>query len=427
MNKLELSNKLIDSNVIPIAEKSSDLMIKYLSGYPKEWNIPIKLCIVADESYISPINIYYQTLLSFGFNSYDIIIFCITIECNHGLKKINIPSEYIQVNECETVNVKRIKCLISLGKARVIHTTLSKGFSVFFFDLDIYFKSSPLDNFIPDANYHIYTQNNDDDTANYGCILIRPSALTIAAFEDLEVDALQDVWDQQLMNNQLHKHNVPFAYFNKNHYYLFLHRIEIFPTTMNLVHMICVEGPLNKMLIGRQRGGPFHTPFLYKHDKVIAIHVDYNNPERKTMFSHNQLVGMIRRLVEIAKFTNRYIRLKGWKYFEPVKSLFDVDLLNTNNITLVEGRYWENFIHFHNGFNVTSSNYIINVQQDYDYFFKAYTDNLIDNNLAEIFLTFSTTFLDSSYDTNYEQYLCKYYDDFSVGCTKTCSGNHFRN
>ena len=110
------------------------------------------------------------------------IIFCITIECNHGLKKINIPSEYIQVNECETVNVKRIKCLISLGKARVIHTTLSKGFSVFFFYLDIYFKSSPLDNFIPDANYHIYTQNNNDDTANYGCILIRPSALTIAAF-----------------------------------------------------------------------------------------------------------------------------------------------------------------------------------------------------------------------------------------------------
>jgi hypothetical protein len=190
--------------------------------------------------------------------------------------------------------------------------------------------------------------------------------------------------------------------------------------------MICVEGPLNKMLIGRQRGGPFHTPFLYTQNKSIAVHVDYNADTHKTSFTHLQLVSMIRRLIEISTRTGRIIRLAGWKYFNPVKSLFDVDLLNTqHNVTLVEGNYWENFRVFSNGFNLSTLNYAIKNQRDYDYFLKSSSQNSFDE-VAEIFITFSTTFLDNSYDEKYEEFLCKFYDEFSIGCTRTCSGNHFR-
>ena len=405
---------------------SSPRMIEYISRYPIEWRIPIKLCIVADESYIAPIDIFYKTILSFGFSSLDISIFCITSECTRMLKQIDIDSELIQVDECATAPMKRIKCLISLGKARVIHTTLSKGFSVFFFDLDIYFRESPLHNFIPESHIEIYAQDNDDNTANYGCILIKPTSVTIAAFKDLETDALNDVWDQQLMNNQIQKHQIPFAFFDRNQYYLFLHRIEIFPSNMNLIHMICVEGPLNKMLVGRQRVGGFNTPFLYTQNKVIAIHVDYNSPEHKTSFSQRQLVAMIQLLVEISKKTNRYIRLAGWRYYNPVKSLFDADFLFLQyNVTLVEGNYWENFKLFNDDFNVTTINYAINNTQDYGYFLKSHSESVYDN-YSEIFFHFTTAYLDNNYDSNYEQALCKFYDDFSIGCTRTCSGNHFR-
>ena len=413
-------------NIQPIKGNSSEKMLSYISKYPNEWKAPIKLCIVADESYIGPIDIFYKTLQSFGFNSYDISIFCITRECEYALKQININSEFIEVKECETAPMKRIKCLISLGKAKVIHTTLSRGFSIFFFDLDIYFKASPLDNFIPEANVHIYAQNNDDNTANYGCIFIRSSPLTISVFQDLEVDALTDVWDQQLMNNQLQKHQVPFAYFDRNLYYLFLHPIEKFPDQMNLVHMICVEGPLNKMLIARHRAsGPFNTPFLYTHNKTIAIYADYNSPERKTSYTHQELVGMIRRLMEIAVATKRFIRLVGWKYYLPVKSLFDVDLLNAHNVTLVEGKYWENYAVFNSGYNFTTMNYAINDQNDFENFLISQSERNFDS-FCEISLTFSHMFLENSYHSNFEKFLCKFYDDFTIGCTRTCSGNHFR-
>ena len=408
---------------------SSSKMSEYISTYPTEWRVPIKICTVADESYISSIDIFVRTLLTFGFNSSDISIFCITTECTLMLKQINIEGKFIQVDECATAPMTRMKCLISLGKARAIHTTLSLGLSVLFFDLDVYFKSSPLDNFRPEPHIQIYAQEDDvRKTANYGCILIRPTNETVSAFTELETEALSGVWDQRLVNNQIKNRHIPFSFLDGSQYSVFLHKAESFPTNMTLLHMICVEGPLNKRLVGSQRAGPFETPFLYTHNRSIAIHVDYESPERRASYTRHQLVAMVQRLIEIsATIGCKVIRLAGWKYFKPVKSLFDADLLSSQyNITLVEERYWEYFKKFNSGFNLTSFNYSVSNQQDYDRLLKSYSDNNFDM-ANDIFFSFNSTFLDgSSYDSKYEQLLCSSFDASSVKCTRTCSGKHFR-
>lgn len=401
---------------------TSVTMLDYITKYPPEWRFPIKLCVVADQSYISSVVTFYSSLQTFGFTSLDISVFCVTIECKQQLSHLNITSDFIRADECV-----QIRCHISLGKARAIRITLSKGYSVFFFDLDVYFKSSPLHNLVLDALIDIYAQKDDDNkSANYGCILIKPTPETVSTFKELEVDAFSNVWDQQLMNDQIKKRHVPFAFLDSTQYFIFLHRTERFPTSMNLVHMICIEGALNKFLIGRQRGGPFSTPLLYTSNKTVAIHVDYDSPKHHTSFTRRQLVGMIRRMIEISMATGRIIRLNGWKYFNPVKSLFDVDLLNIDyNITLVEGIYWENFIVFNSGFNLSTLNYSINAHQDYDNFLKLNSDHNYDST-GEIFISFNTTYLDDSYDSKYDKFVCTNYDASSTRCLKTCSGHHFR-
>ncbi len=396
--------------------KNSAYVTKVLSSFPPSWQKPLLLAAIADEKYIYSAQVFVESLITVGFGLEDIVLMCTSDLCGEQLAALHIPHVVIHKKECDG----NMRCLISEGKSKLVIDVLSKGYSIFLFDLDIYFKAPILEGLTLSDSIEMYVQNNNDfkypyDALNYGMFLLRPSMANILFFQNISTMYKETKkWDQWIFNKVVEQINHPHALLPDTEYYL--HTSQ---KTQNIraVHLICIEGTQIKMFIGRELYGPFKTPSYYNSRKTLSVTFD-------SSYSYNELVGLISILIKICKHTNRWLRVLGFNY-QNSKSLFDADkLFHDDDIMMVESKYWENFKLFNASHNISSST--IEIDSVETLFTTFTTNSSLIPTTDDLVLTINQGILQHFFNAKYTPYICKFYNQGRYQCLESCQGNHFR-
>lgn len=331
--------------VVKKHEKHTHSAAQAMSKWPVEWKNPLVVAAVADGHYIEATMAFVESFTNMGFANNEVFLICIDVDCVDELKKRDVKTHIHQSAHCKT-----LRCRISEAKISLILRLLNSGITVFFFDLDVYFLSSPLI-VIPDANTHIMVQNNEDtytpnNNMNFGAFLVRPTNETKLMFSTMLMRYRNDssVWDQKLFNDVWLELNTTvdlhLNFFDNRMFPLFnLDWWKVDRSLMVAIHMTCVEGSLNKYTMAKQLFGPFQTPSYYiNHSTVTVIyHETYSEP---------QIFNLLIIARYIAKQTGRWIRLSGWDWAN-VMSLLNADAMSADGVGLVEEVYWTSARIFH--------------------------------------------------------------------------------
>ena len=157
--------------------------------WPPSWaDPPIRLSIISNERYIHHVDIFFQTMTSLGFEAQDLAIACSTKKCSELLNKRNIVHFNHVPEQSAPGRCISERCNIGISKAMFILSELEKGHTVFFIDLDVFFKSCPLKAVNP-GSYHIELIAQDDHDPrskyNFGLFLVRSSNKTKTVFREM--------------------------------------------------------------------------------------------------------------------------------------------------------------------------------------------------------------------------------------------------
>jgi hypothetical protein len=392
-----------------------------------EWSqYPLVFSAIVDERYLHPAEVFVESLLTLGYGLSDLLLICASLACSHHLTEKQIPHVLFRNTRCGTEpNHVDIRCAISDAKLAATASLLKAGISVFLFDLDVYFKADPL-SFALASETLLYAQENDLNDANnrlnFGMFLVRPNNITANMFADMTNKfRLTNAWDQKLFNDFVRDIKLPSV---------ILHRIPNFgfgfdyyqfdPANMTVVHMVCVEGAENKLLLARELFGPFATPQYYRKHRTLTWAYDGRG------FGEVQLiVGM---LTTIAQATKRALRITNWSRYREVVSLFDADtLLRDDHVYMVEEKYW---MYAMQAFPDLASNFtmqLMNISNHDDVQRMVNSNN--DSRLAaahDLNIKFLEVYtIDPFPWPNQGKYLCYYATHKKHWCLRTCQGNHF--
>lgn len=429
----------------------SDFIKRY---YPSVWSRPVLFSVIADEKYINAVEIFLESLLSFRLTQNDVLIVSTSSATTEKLMKRGIRAfSYGSLPQC---SVKDVRCIVSLSKFNTIIDVLNASYSIFFFDLDVFFKRFPLPTLL-NASVDLYSQreSNGKYPFNFGCFLVKPTPDTINTFVKMREEyLLTRKWDQVIynlvtLNSSLTTETFPVRQYPALHIYAFtnprpLTNDEIHSTVIG--HATCIEGAQNKLLLGREIFRAFSTPLYYHpcHSTItIAVRPEYEE---------KQLLYLMKVAIQASQLLRRdRIRVIGWDYIRGLsplqqrinwKALYDPDLLYVRwNITIVESDYWKHFKHFHPTTSIRSLPLPLSLN---------YSTELRDHALTEasshrqervddLFLSLDAKVLLSIISAEegrrgggsdgiegYSNVLCKHYNVTKFTCLRTCSGNHFR-
>jgi hypothetical protein len=223
----------------------------FLANYSAEWKkFPIAIIAIADHNYIPGIQMFVESMTSFGFTVQDMIIFCMTSECVQRTNE-RIPA-LIQVYHYANANCEpSIRCTVGDSKFASILELLQYNITVYYFDLDIYFRRNPLP-LVLDDSYEMYAQSNGETNRqpfNFGCLLARPTPKNIAVYKKSLKTFLDnpELFDQLVWNTEILSDKLPSYAFSKSLYYSISDRREDskYPDISEnfvMVHSTCIEG-----------------------------------------------------------------------------------------------------------------------------------------------------------------------------------------
>jgi hypothetical protein len=301
---------------------------------------------------------------------------------------------------------------------------LKNGISVFFFDLDVFFRSTPL-NFVPSDSVEMYVQDNKDlisvpfNGLNFGMFLVKSTPRTIRLFEDILTDFRDtNEWDQLIFNNKSVTLNVSFVLLpNSTHVAFDPNWGTLDQDSIVAAHMVCVEGSLNKLLLARHHYGPFAHPSHYSRSLITTN--SGRNWEKKHQLA---LIGI---LIALAQGTGRGIRIDDGTNLRNTMALYNADTLHAAGYYLVEDNFWNAVKQY----NVTRFNQLrttdfnIASLEDIDAFNAGYKTL---SHFDDIRIKISFPFLESFPLTDeLDKYLCRHYRTRSYYCLQTCNGIHF--
>lgn len=379
-----------------VVNSSSLYLQQCRKAWSKVWSsYPLVFAAIADEKYIAQVEIFVESITAMGFGTSDIFIGCGTKLCTRLLTEKHI--------ETRTYSPKKgcLTCLVGLAKAAMILDLLQSQRIAFFYDLDIFFKSNPLIQINPGAEYEIIAQNDRYDKLpyNFGCFLVRPTNRTIAMFVDVyNTLAINQTWDQEIFNRMIVKHAINATFFQD------VETIALFHPTyqqfnfsrMCAIHMICTERPHNRILIAKSLFGSFLIPSLYMRtparktvafsfqasnnisshspaalefrERVNAMAKGKRNRYNLTLagdYSHFQLENLIHMAIYVSRqLGGRMLRLVGWDYSR-LTSLYNADQLASDNITMVEESFWSDGVkRFDVGYLPTTTNLTVETFDD---------------------------------------------------------------
>jgi hypothetical protein len=408
-----------------------------------EWlRYPVVFSAIADERYLHSIDVFIESLLGLGYSLSDILLICASFTCSHDLTQKKIPHMLFRNSQCEpdgsdavesfdqAGNAKHghvnIRCAISDAKLAAVASLLKSGISIFLFDLDVYFKRDPLSFMLyPDIvlNAQENELQNTPDELNFGMFLIRPSNETAQMFAEMTRTFRENAkWDQQLFNDFAVSMEIPTYILPRRPFFTFGTDYSKYSASdMEVVHMVCVEGAENKLLLARELFGPFHTPKYYRqHSRTLTWAYDYR--------SHGETQLIIGMLTSIAQATKRALRVTNWPRYRERVSLFDADtLLREDRVLMVEEKYWD---HAHQMFpelvtNFTTLQFNVSNYEDMQKLLNADAESLLRdaNDLVVKFLEVYN--IDPFPWPNEEKYVCYYVNHARNWCLTTCQGKHF--
>ncbi len=424
--------------------------------YPAAWSRPVLFSVIADEKYIHAVETFLESLLSFRLTQNDVLIVSTSSTTTEKLVKRGIRAfSYGSLPQC---SVRDVRCIVSLSKFNTIIDVLNASYSIFFFDLDVFFKRFPLPTLL-NASVDLYSQKESDGKYpfNFGCFLVKPTPNTINTFVRMREDyLLTRKWDQVIynlvtLNSSLVTETFPVKQYPALHIYAFtnprpLTNDEIHSTVIG--HATCIEGAQNKLLLGREIFRAFATPQYYHPcHPTITIAV-------KPHYQEKQLIYLMKIAIQASQLLHRdRIRVSGWDYIRGLsplqqrinwKALYDPDLLYFQwNITIVESDYWKHFKHFHPKTSIRSLplplslNYSTELR-DYA-LIEASSLSHSNEKVDDVILSLDDQLLlsiiaaeegrrgqGSDVIEGYSNVLCKHYNVTKFTCLQTCSGNHFR-
>ena len=427
-----------------ISRSPSPHMKNVVAQFPIEWKKQrIILAAIADDRSFLSASHFVESLMSFGYDKrLDVLIICTHIICSNYLKRNKIRNKLISNNQCDfqPADYQR-RCLISSGKTEAIYRLLSQDVTIFFFDLDVYFVADPLLNLALDSNIEVYAQDNEDvapNSYNFGCFLVRPTQTTLEVFSAMRDEytvALSRIWDQQLFNDHIIGERSPSLGVNraallpKDVFFLFGFERASRPSRANLVlvHMICVEGALNKEHIASLNYGPFAMPSRYKEKKrTVLVKYDFN-----LGVSDFNIMTMV--VLMIANTTKRAIVLQDWHPYHMGMSYFDADALAEAGMVLLEDDYQLYYEKYNNHRNRSrsheSSEYTMTISN------LDSIDELSEHrrimHVQKLILQFdpnmfkNETMKTMALENRFTNFVCPLHDKKAL-CLQTCTGSHFR-
>eukprot|EP01040_Poterioochromonas_malhamensis_P003856 gene3856-4118_t len=425
--------------------------------YPSDWSHPIVFSVIADEKYIHSLEIFLESLLSFHLTQNDVLIVSTSEASTRKLHEKGIRTfSYGKLSQCSDVDTR---CIVSLSKYNTIIDVLNASYSILFFDLDVFFKKFPLPMHL-NSSIDLYSQRdsvqiNASYPLNFGCFLVKSTPTTIDLFVKMrDIYHQTRRWDQAIYNEVILKSTIiQYEVFPLKQYiplHLFSGQKPFTKNETNSVilsHATCIEGALNKLLLGREIFHAFATPLYYhKCHPVITISV-------KSDYTRHQYLYLMKIAIQASQILHRHrIRLIGWDYLRGQtfgqtvnwQALYDPDQLYFHwNITLVESEYWKHFKHFHPKTLVKSIQLPLTV--DYVNELKEYYSQSSNNKqIDDIILSIDEEVLSNNIDEEVlsnniddvkekddgidgdSKVLCKYYNAPRWKCLQSCSGNHFR-
>eukprot|EP01040_Poterioochromonas_malhamensis_P003017 gene3017-3204_t len=391
------------------------------------WSKPVVFAVVGDERYTQFIEILMESLQSVNVLPQDLLVACLTTACNEKLTSMSIRNIYYpEPDTCRTLPHdryeihKRTRCIVSSIKYQFVLDLLKFNYNVFFLDLDIFVHKFPLPLTIIDRN-ELYVQYDAWKELNFGCFFIQSNTKTIQSFEEtLSLFFWKMENDQRLFTKMIFKNYkyslLPSKQYYAHHYANINGSEEI--NNIILTHMTCVEGGYNKALFSRELYGPPSIPSFY-HPCYKTVSITY-----QANYSAEELIGLLMIAVKVCQaYGNRRLRVVGWDYSQggTFKALYNVDLLfQSQNITMVESRYWENMNRFYPDYEVSRYEWKM-VEEMVD------ESKLPVTSVADIIVeVMDKTLLSKADITDYRPFLCdlpqRYRNVFS--CARTCSDYH---
>lgn len=398
--------------------QNSKFAKQQISSFPSKWQAPILFGAIADEKYLLEVDLFYQALLSFGYTKYDILLVCASELCSEVLQKKGIYHVVFIDLGC---GHGEVRCLIGDAKNAAVYFLLQYNISVFFFDLDVYLKKSPL-SLVPKDEFLMYIQDNVEQVAynrlNFGVFLTRAHPDTIKLFATL-IQKIRTThrWDQDLFNAYVLEYHVAHQLLPRAQYFAFEADFPNFDiNNMVLTHMICVEGSKNKLIIGKTLFGPYSTPHEYRPQQRTLTYV----------YDHRGIVELqleIGMLIDMIKQTQRLLRVVYPRYGEGL-SLFDADALFRVNVTLVEPNFWKNVHFFNPNFTQTETKMQVYNYKDAMKVIQSNNDSSI-RNVHDLIVEFKEVFrIDPFPWPNNPNYVCARLARKKNGysCMATCQG-----
>ena len=406
------------NQTLPMYDINSLYVKQIISTFPPSWQHPVLIICIADEKYIGSFSLFVESLTLFGFDSREISVICVTKRCYQAMMHFNVTVINFHLME----NNHRMRDQVSIGKAKFIRDALIEGYSVFYFDLDIYFRSCPLKGLSLRDDLDLYVQYNGGDL-NYGMFIAKPTSDNVNLFQNCMDEYIRTrFFDQSLFNRYISLLKIKHQRLNTTEYYLHVVPVTQQVNPIRAVHMICVEGAELKLLLGRELYGPFHTPSHYRDLKLVTFEFKYDNTSKD---DYQRLQTTVDAVVNISQATGRGIRVVGYdRFYKLAKSFLNVDyLMEHKDIRVVESRYWENRRQFEENRTPKVISYRIDHYGDISQMLQ---NQSLWANSDDVVLSFGEPYLNQHkiHNPNFP-YICKFFNDTVRRCVKSCNAVHF--
>lgn len=117
-------------------------MVMQVAQLPVQWQRRLLITAIADDKDMNSVKLFIESFESFGYERKDLGLVCTSTACSRDLTTHGIE-HYLYIEEmCSG----KLRCLISSAKISFVADALMSNVSVFYFDLDVYFKQDPLNN-----------------------------------------------------------------------------------------------------------------------------------------------------------------------------------------------------------------------------------------------------------------------------------------
>ena len=416
------------------------------SQWPGNWSTNKAVFLaLADADYFYFVRILIDSLVSLNYSSTDVVVACISKECQRKCMSSGYRCHFIvnklMENSCGGISrykyISFSRCLVSTVKIDSILSLLSAGYVVISLDLDVFLLGDPLRAFVPLDQYSLVSMFEDTGTngnyLNFGFIIVRPSNSTIALFTWMKEEFLHTgKHDQLLLNTFISANNITVQrldnelfvnYVDTRSKYLAMSGVNHTINAPVVIHTTCVEGAYTKFYLARTLYGRIFNKKMYNGMRTVSSYMQYN----LTIYEQASFIDI---LVNISRQTNRWMRIVGGSHSDILASTFSADKLAHQGIFLVEDTYWESVVEFNHTFIPSTTTIGILPYTDLSLLQYIETDDLI-LDISTITLQIDPIWKWDIHRPLNQSWLCTLYSErkiiqpFNASCLMQCDGKHF--